>query len=127
MQQIREKSVSITGFLEKLLLAPFEDGGPVPYQIITPSDPTQRGAQLSVQLNPGLMDGVMEELEAGGAVIDERRPDVIRIAPAPLYNTYEDVWNFVSVFKDACRKAEQGSGSSQGDKVMLDGGKNEKE
>ena len=101
MKAIREKSVKITGFLEKLLLQPPESGGKNPYWIITPSDPAQRGAQLSVQLEPGLLDEVLHALEEASVVVDERKPDVIRVAPAPLYNSYVDVWKFVEIFKKA--------------------------
>lgn len=43
-------------------------------------------------------------LEDAGIVADKRRPDVIRVAPVPLYNTYEEVWNFVEIFKQALAK-----------------------
>lgn len=45
-------------------------------------------------------------LEDAGIVADKRKPDVIRVAPVPLYNTYEDVWNFVEIFKAALAKFE---------------------
>lgn len=68
-----------------------------------------------MQLNPGLLEGVLKLLEDAGAVIDERKPDVIRVAPAPLYNTYSEVWDFAQIFRDACRKAQT---------EQIDGGKN---
>jgi kynureninase len=43
------------------------------------------------------LDGVLEDLEADGIVVDERKPDVIRVAPTPLYNTFGDVWQFVNI------------------------------
>lgn len=76
-----------------------------PYTIITPRDPAQRGAQLSVRLQPGLLDHVLKVLEEEGVVIDERKPDVVRVAPAPLYNTFKDCERFVEVFKRACADA----------------------
>ena len=103
MKELRKKSVSITAYLERLLLNPPDE--PRPYSIITPSNPNDRGAQLSIRLQPGLLDSVLRELEDNGVVVDERKPDVIRVAPAPLYNTYLDVWNFVQVFNVACEKA----------------------
>lgn len=75
--------------------------------ILTPEDPTQRGAQLSLKLKPGLLDLVLKELEANGVVVDERKPDVIRVAPAPLYNCFVDVWNFAQIFLGACREANR--------------------
>lgn len=59
-----------------------------------------------MQLNPGLLEGVMEFLKEAGAVVDERKPDVIRIAPTPLYNSYCEVWDFVQIFGDACSQAQ---------------------
>ena len=115
MSAIRGKSVALTRYLEQLLHeSPFVNYGEedsLPYRIITPSDPAQRGAQLSVRLNPGLLDKVLAELEQASVVIDERKPDVIRVAPAPLYNTYQDVWDFVRIFTMACKKALGGQAS----------------
>ena len=107
MKSIREKSLHITGYLEHLLLkypldAPPEDK---PFTLITPSNPAERGAQLSLRLEPGLLDNVLHYLEEHGVVIDERKPDVIRVAPAPLYNSYADVWEFCQIFLQACREA----------------------
>ncbi len=68
------------------------------YRILTPSDPEQRGAQLSLSLADGLLDSVLEELEKRAVIVDERRPSVIRVAPKPLYNTFEDCVSFVEAF-----------------------------
>ncbi|KAI8998517.1 kynureninase [Trametes punicea] len=64
------------------------------FTIITPSNPAERGAQLSLVFLPtgrGMMPRVLKALEAQGVIGDSRKPDVIRIAPAALYNTFEDV------------------------------------
>lgn len=107
VSELRKKSLALTGFLEALLHEmPAADREL--FRIITPSDPEQRGAQLSVMLAGGLLHTVMKELEARGVVVDERKPDVIRVAPAPLYNTYEDCVDFVDAFSAAlavCREA----------------------
>jgi kynureninase len=107
MEEIRKKSLSITGYLEHLLLACPPNGSPEdnPFTLITPSNPAERGAQLSLRLKPGLLDKVLHHLEENGVVIDERKPDVIRVAPAPLYNTYTEVWQFCQIFIEACQKA----------------------
>ena len=109
MACVRRKSVDLTGYLEELLLDPPLPhslvGRDLPYQIITPSDPMQRGAQLSVRLRPGLLEGVMTGLEQAGVVVDERKPDVIRVAPAPLYNSFREVWDFVVIFTGVCSRA----------------------
>lgn len=107
MHEIRKKSLNITGYLEHLLLKYPLDASPEdkPFTLITPSNPAERGAQLSLRLEPGLLDHVLRHLEENGVVIDERKPDVIRVAPAPLYNTYTDVWEFWQIFLQACRGA----------------------
>ncbi|PCG91797.1 Kynureninase [Penicillium occitanis (nom. inval.)] len=119
MPALRKKSLELTSYLEHLLLKyPLDDNlssttststsaseNKRPYTIITPSDPSQRGAQLSILLQPGLLDKVLEILEEEGVVIDERKPNVVRVAPAPLYNSFTDVWEFHRVFVMACREA----------------------
>ncbi|TKX26325.1 kynureninase-1 [Elsinoe australis] len=129
---LREKSRVLTQYLQDLLegLLEREDGesglsGGRSFQIITPLDPEQRGAQLSLRLAPGLLDGVMEVLEEEGVVVDERRPDVIRVAPAPLYNNAEDVLRFVRVFGEACRTVREGS-KGNGGGLMVQGGSDQK-
>ncbi|KAI9368822.1 pyridoxal phosphate-dependent transferase [Aspergillus egyptiacus] len=108
MVQIREKSLKLTGYLEHLLLTyPLDGLSDKPFAIITPSNPSERGAQLSLRLPPDLLDKILETLEEHAVVVDERKPDVIRVAPAPLYNTYEEVWQFSQIFLEACRKAVQ--------------------
>ena len=64
------------------------------FTIITPPDPESRGAQLSLLFLPqgtGVMDRVFTGLKEWGVIGDDRKPDVIRLAPIPLYNTEEDV------------------------------------
>ncbi len=112
MTTIRAKSVALTSYLEELLLHPplphVLDEEELLYKLITPQDPAKRGAQLSVLLRPGLLDGVMKTLEDAGVIVDERKPDVIRVAPAPLYNTFEEVWHFANIFTVACLRAQAG-------------------
>ncbi|CRG83149.1 kynureninase [Talaromyces islandicus] len=97
---IRAKSLAITGYLEHLLLAGTTEENRQ-FTIITPSDPSARGAQLSLLLKPGLLDRVSQRLEDAGIICDKRQPDVVRAAPAPLYNTFTEVWEFVNEFKTA--------------------------
>lgn len=54
-----------------------------------------------------MLDDVLECLEEDGVVIDERKPDVIRVAPAPLYNSFHDVYQFCRIFRSACDVAVQ--------------------
>ena len=74
-------------------------------------------------LEEGLLDGVMSELEHVGVVVDERKPDVVRVAPAPLYNSYTDVWDFVKIFREACEKVNDTRGAGANGSVMANGGK----
>lgn len=109
---LRERSLRLTRYLE-VLLEQLQREQPDTFTIITPRDPEQRGAQLSVRLGYGLLDPVLATLEEEGVVIDERKPDVIRVAPAPLYNTFADAWHFISIFRVALRDAKQKSNNHQ--------------
>lgn len=120
MTALRKKSLELTAYLEKLLA---DSAASASFRCITPTNPEQRGAQLSIKLSPGLLDQVMEHLEANGVVVDERKPDVIRVAPAPLYNTFRDVWRFVKVFEQACSSSRQSHGSHS---IMATGGSDSK-
>ncbi|KAM7202291.1 kynureninase [Naviculisporaceae sp. PSN 640] len=107
IKPLREKSLRLTNFLESLLKE-MKDEDKALFRIITPSDPAQRGAQLSLKLAEGLLLPVMKELEEKGVIVDERKPDVIRVAPAPLYNSFADCVRFVQAFGgalDIARKA----------------------
>ena len=89
MPALRAKSVGLTGYFETLLkrLAGEHLG------MVTPADPAQRGCQLSVRLIHGAERGrrVFQALTARGIVADWREPDIIRLAPVPMYNNYEEV------------------------------------
>lgn len=123
MPAVRSKSIMMTNYLEELLQRSTskatQDGMEELYWIITPRSTADRGAQLSIRLQPGLLEGVMDELEEQGVVVDERKPDVVRVAPAPLYNTFSEVWDFVAVFDLACRKANsKKTNNSQGSGLL---------
>ncbi|KAK2850591.1 Kynureninase (L-kynurenine hydrolase) [Arthroderma sp. PD_2] len=105
MPAIRHKSVQLTGYLEHLLNSEFPSGSERPFSIITSSDPTMRGSQLSIRLRPGLLGSVFDRLTKKGVILDERKPDVIRVAPTAMYNSFDDVWVFVREFKEACQEA----------------------
>jgi kynureninase len=122
MATLRKKSLQLTGQLEELL---DKSDATEFFTIITPRRTAERGAQLSIRLKPGLLESVLERLEEAGVVIDERKPDVIRVAPAPLYNNAADVETFVKVFGDACLHAAKG-GKKVGRTVLADGGKEDK-
>eukprot|EP01098_Paradermamoeba_levis_P007571 TRINITY_DN3132_c0_g1_i2.p1 TRINITY_DN3132_c0_g1~~TRINITY_DN3132_c0_g1_i2.p1 ORF type:complete len:337 (+),score=79.31 TRINITY_DN3132_c0_g1_i2:517-1527(+) len=94
MDRLREKSKLLTGYLELLL----EEKLPEKIAIITPSDPEQRGCQLSLRfLFDKTAREVEEKLNEKGVVCDVRQPNIIRIAPVPLYNSFSDVRKLVSL------------------------------
>jgi kynureninase len=110
MDPVRERSLQLTGALEKLLVGsryfvPASDvwqkygrgGSTAPgFTVITPIESSSRGAQLSLVLLPtgsGIMQKVFNSLVSYGVIGDERQPDVIRLAPVPLYNTLIDCEN----------------------------------
>ena len=91
MSRLREKSLRLTGYLEHLL-----DAHAGCYEIITPRDPAQRGCQLSIRVTQRARE-LVDELDRRGCICDFRQPDIIRVAPVPLYNTFHDVWLLASV------------------------------
>ena len=94
MPALRAKSVQLTGLLEAMLRERLADT----LQVITPADPAQRGCQLSLRVAGGRQRGraLFEFLVARGIVGDWREPDVIRISPAPLYNRFAELPDFVA-------------------------------
>jgi kynureninase len=96
MDAIRKKSQQLTGYLSYLLQQPGTWDGIQ----ITPDDPEQRGAQLSLYFREN-GPTTFEQLTARNVVVDYREPGVIRIAPAPLYCSFEDVHTFYSIVKNS--------------------------
>jgi kynureninase len=95
MDALRAKSVKLTGYLESLI----NGIGDERFSIVTPSDPEQRGCQLSIRVKGGekmLHDKLLER----GVYADWREPDVIRVAPTPLYNSFSDVYRFSEILKE---------------------------
>jgi kynureninase len=97
MDALRAKSLRLTGYLAYLL---GERLSPEALTVITPSDPTQRGCQLSLLTGPQGRSW-FEALTAQGVICDWREPNVIRVAPTPLYNRFEEVWQFVEILAAA--------------------------
>jgi kynureninase len=95
MSAIREKSVTLTGYLEFLLQAAIQAAK---LQVVTPREAGQRGAQLSLRL-AGLGREAEAHLRRLGVVVDFREPDIIRAAPAPLYNSFHDVWRLAQAIR----------------------------
>ncbi|MBL0743388.1 kynureninase [Chryseolinea lacunae] len=100
MKAVRVKSILLTSYLEFLLKDIDPDGKY--FTIITPSAIEARGAQLSLLM---LRDGkkIFNALTKAGAIVDWREPNVIRLAPAPLYNSFDDVYQLGLLFKKALK------------------------
>ena len=93
MSALTEKSRKLTGYLETLI----DEIADKRVSIVTPQDPSQRGCQLSIRVGD---KSLFERVIARGVVADWREPDVIRVAPAPLYNSFVDVHKFADIFKN---------------------------
>lgn len=98
MKTLRRKSEQLTGYLEFLLKR--IDPGNRYYKILTPANPQERGCQLSVYMKRN-GKRVFQSLSNAGIIADWREPDVIRLAPVPLYNSFEEVYTFGEVFRKA--------------------------
>ena len=98
MPALRAKSESLTGYLEQLIDADLRDV----LQVVTPRDVAQRGCQLSIRVIGGRERGraLFGFLAARGVLGDWREPDVIRVSPAPLYNTHADVLRFARTTRE---------------------------
>lgn len=100
MEQLREKSLKLTGFLEFLM----DELGSEVVRVITPRNPNERGCQLSISVanaNKALHQALMDQ----HVITDWREPNVIRCAPAPFYNTFEDVYQMVQILKGLIKKS----------------------
>ena len=98
MTALRDKSEKLTGYLEYtvgLLADEFPDAS---ITVITPRDPAQRGTQLSIDI-AGRERQLFDNMIAAGVIADFREPCVIRMAPVPLYNSFEDVFIFGKVMR----------------------------
>jgi kynureninase len=95
--RIQAKSRELTAFLAGLL-EPLEGDG---FRVITPQEPERRGAQLSLLfMDPEQGRTMQRRLQEEGVVTDYREPGVVRVAPAPLYNSFEDVYRFYAIFRE---------------------------
>ncbi|MGD9562977.1 MAG: kynureninase [Pyrinomonadaceae bacterium] len=95
MPALRTKSEKLTGYLESLI----NEIGNERISIITPSDPKARGCQLSIRVK-NADKTLFDAITARGVFADWREPDVIRVAPVPLYNSFGDVNKFAEILKE---------------------------
>ncbi len=93
MPALIEKSQKLTGYLESLI----DDIADERISIVTPRDPDQRGCQLSIRVTD---KSLHERIVERGVFADWREPDVIRVAPTPLYNSFQDVFRFSRILND---------------------------
>ena len=98
MPALVDKSRKLTGYLEYLLDGINDDR----ISVVTPRDPERRGCQLSIRVKDSGRS-LHEKIVAHGVSADWREPDVIRVAPVPLYNTYADVFNFAEILKECLK------------------------
>lgn len=99
MKNLRGKSIALTNYLDFLLNEIHDER----IEIITPKRADERGCQLSIRVknaDKNLFKAVTEK----GVIADWREPDVIRVAPVPLYNSFTDCWKFVEILKDCLNR-----------------------
>ncbi|NNE66211.1 MAG: kynureninase [Pyrinomonadaceae bacterium] len=101
MKALADKSAKLTGFLEQVLEEINDDR----ISIITPGDPGQRGCQLSIRVKDSDRS-LFEAITEKGVIADWREPDVIRLAPVPLYNSFHDCLQFGRILSDCLQQRD---------------------
>lgn len=101
MEKIRAKSELLTGYLEFVIRKTI--GSPEEFKLITPSKPNERGCQLSLFLDKGGKE-MYDLWTTQGLVADWRNPNVIRLAPTPLYNSFQDVFAFGKMVQSSMKE-----------------------
>lgn len=96
MPALRKKSILLTAYLELLITKHFKT-----IQIITPNEAHRRGCQLSLCFPDQDMTKVHATISEKGVICDLRKPNVMRIAPCPLYNSFTDIYKFVTILKQS--------------------------
>jgi len=101
MDALIAKRIDLTNYLEFLINdLTARKGDQCVFEIITPADPTKRGAQLSILLK-GMGKSLFDKITKMGVIADWREPNVIRVAPVPFYNSFEDVFKFTACLEQA--------------------------
>ena len=100
IKNLRKKSILLTDYMEHLLKS-------IPaaselFTIITPSESEARGCQLSLLMKKNGKK-IFKQIAKAGVIADWREPDVIRVAPVPMYNSFEDVFRFYEIFNRALK------------------------
>jgi kynureninase len=102
MQQLRAKSLELTALLEDVIRHVALSAN-ANIEIITPTDPGRRGCQLSLLVH-GYGKSLFNFLTENGVIADWREPNVIRLAPVPLYNTFMDIWHFGEILSEGLKR-----------------------
>src|SRR6185503_11737170 len=96
IQALRERSVRLTGYLEALLDVVVAERRA---HVLTPREPARRGCQISLSVPDA--SSLSRRLRAEhGVICDVREPDVIRLAPVPLYSSYHDCWRAATALRE---------------------------
>jgi kynureninase len=95
MTALRKKSLLLTGYLEYLIKLELSED----VTIFTPENPEERGCQLSLAFPTADVDTIFNQLKGEGVICDIRKPNIMRVAPTPLYNSFADVYEFISILK----------------------------
>ena len=98
MKALRKKSVLLTAYMEFIIKEISQSQAKISFEIISPVAKDQRGSQLSLLVHGGGKE-IFDELAKEGAILDWREPNVIRLAPVPLYNSFTDVFEFGQLLK----------------------------
>ena len=93
IEALRKKSVALTGYMESLL----DQHRSPKFKVITPREPAHRGAMLSIAIKQNALETV-RKLGEDGVICDFREPNILRVTPVPLYNSFADVQKFVDRF-----------------------------
>ena len=106
MPALREKSERLTGYLDYTIGLLAEEFPTADIGIITPRDPARRGCQISMDV-AGRERSLFDDMIAAGVIADFREPCIIRMAPVPLYNSFEDVFNFGSTMRELLARGDR--------------------
>jgi kynureninase len=98
-----EKRDTLTGYLEFIINDIANKGANL--EIITPANKKDRGCQLSIVAH-GMGKALHTKLQEKGVISDWREPNVIRLAPVPLYNSYEDIYRFGQILENAIKETQ---------------------
>ena len=99
MPALRAKSEQLTGYLEYTIDGLADDNRDAGISMITPREPARRGCQLSMDV-AGRERRLFDDMIAAGVIADFREPCIIRMAPVPLYNSFEDVFTFGRIMRE---------------------------